>query len=71
MALLNRWPRRKNPATEKRPVEKGRLVKSFEAGRYIGCPACGRLLKIEWKVRSLVCSCGAPVPVASSDEDEA
>lgn len=70
MALLNRWPRRKNPATEKRPVEKGRLVKSFEAGRYIGCPACGRLLKIEWAVRSLVCSCGSPVPVAPPDESE-
>ena len=35
----------------------------WEAGRYIGCLACGRLLKIEWAVRSLVCSCGARVPV--------
>ena len=71
MALLNRWPRRKNPATGKRPVGEGRLVKNFEAGRYIGCPACGRLLKIEWAVRSLVCSCGAPVPVTPSDGDGA
>ena len=36
----------------------------YEAGRYLGCPSCGRLLKIEWAVRSLVCSCGARVPVA-------
>jgi hypothetical protein len=68
VALLNRWPRRKNPATENRPNARGRLVKSFEAGRYIGCPACARLLKIEWAVRSLVCSCGARVPV-TPDED--
>jgi hypothetical protein len=51
-------------------VGKGKLVKSFEAGRYIGCPACGRLLKIEWAVRSLVCSCGSPVPVSPPDESE-
>jgi hypothetical protein len=33
----------------------------YPAGNYVGCSACGRLLKIEWKVRSLVCSCGARV----------
>ena len=38
----------------------------YEAGRTIGCPSCGRLLKIEWAVRSLVCSCGSRVPVAST-----
>jgi hypothetical protein len=52
-------------------VLKGRLVKSYEAGRYLGCPVCGRLLKIEWAVRSLVCSCGARVPVAPPDGDGA
>jgi hypothetical protein len=39
-------------------------VAHYEAGRYLGCPSCGRLLKIEWAVRSLVCSCGARVPVS-------
>lgn len=34
---------------------------TYGAGNYIGCSACGRLLKIEWAVRSLVCSCGARV----------
>jgi hypothetical protein len=71
VALLNRWPRRRNPATENRRTAEGRLVKSYEAGRYIGCPACGRLLKIEWAVRSLVCSCGARVPVSPPDGDGA
>jgi hypothetical protein len=37
---------------------------SYGAGTYIACDACGRLLKIEWAVRSLVCSCGARVAVA-------
>ena len=37
------------------------------AGQYIGCQACGRLLKIEWAVRSIVCSCGARVPVPKAD----
>jgi DNA-directed RNA polymerase subunit RPC12/RpoP len=31
------------------------------AGTYIACSTCGRLLKIEWAVRSLICSCGARV----------
>ena len=43
----------------------------YEAGRYIGCPTCGRLLKIEWAVRSLVCSCGARVPVMPPDGKDA
>jgi hypothetical protein len=37
---------------------------TYGAGTYISCDACGRLLKIEWAVRSLVCSCGARVQVA-------
>jgi hypothetical protein len=36
---------------------------AYGAGTYIACSACGRLLKIEWAVRSLVCSCGARVKV--------
>ncbi len=45
----------------------GRKVAHYDAGQYLGCPACGRLLKIEWAVRSLVCSCGARVPVTTVD----
>ena len=36
----------------------------YEAGRYIGCASCGRLLTIEWAVRSIMCSCGARAPVS-------
>lgn len=36
---------------------------TYGAGTYIACESCGRLLKIEWAVRSLVCSCGARVAV--------
>ncbi|HEX9186687.1 MAG TPA: hypothetical protein VGB87_06440 [Vicinamibacteria bacterium] len=60
MAL--RFPRRPSPSTDP-PPPGARKVAHWEAGRYIGCQACGRLLKIEWAVRSLVCSCGARVPV--------
>jgi hypothetical protein len=34
----------------------------FRPGTYIRCAACGRLLKIEWATRSIVCSCGVRVP---------
>jgi DNA-directed RNA polymerase subunit RPC12/RpoP len=40
---------------------------TYGAGTYIACAACGRLLKIEWAVRSLVCSCGARVHVEPTD----
>jgi hypothetical protein len=66
MALSRRWPRAQ-PAP--RPVPHGRKVTHYEAGRYLGCPSCGRLLKIEWAVRSLVCSCGARVPVSNDGKD--
>jgi hypothetical protein len=46
-------------------------MQRWGAGRYIGCPACGRLLRIEWAVRSLVCSCGSRVPVGPTGEDGA
>lgn len=35
--------------------------KAFRPGTYLRCSACGRLLKIEWATRSIVCSCGARV----------
>jgi hypothetical protein len=41
-------------------------VTTHEAGSYLGCPSCGRFLKIEWAVRSVVCSCGARLPVTPS-----
>ncbi len=31
------------------------------SGTYLGCVACGRLLRIEWATRSIVCACGARV----------
>jgi hypothetical protein len=36
-------------------------VTTYKAGEYIGCGACGRLLKIHWPARSIVCSCGARI----------
>lgn len=39
---------------------------THEAGSYLACPSCGRFLKIEWAVRSVVCSCGARLPVTPS-----
>jgi len=50
---------RETEVPEGRPRPRG----TYGAGTYIGCSACGRLLKIEWAVRSLVCSCGARVNV--------
>jgi hypothetical protein len=67
MALSYRWLRRTSPAGDRKVSPRGRLVTRYAAGRYMGCPSCGRLLKIEWAVRSLVCSCGARVPVSPPD----
>jgi hypothetical protein len=39
----------------------------YRAGTYIACGACGRLLRIEWAVRSLICSCGARVNTRPPD----
>ncbi len=46
------------PASSKppRPVRS-----SFGPGVYLSCAACGRLLKIGWATRSIVCSCGARI----------
>jgi hypothetical protein len=34
---------------------------SHPPGTYVSCTACGRLLRIEWATRSIVCSCGARI----------
>ncbi|MFN8093643.1 MAG: hypothetical protein U0599_15785 [Vicinamibacteria bacterium] len=68
MALSRRWYR---PATPPKSTPDGRAMQRWDAGRYIGCPSCGRLLRIEWAVRSLVCSCGSRVPVGPSGESGA
>ena len=60
-------PRRSGPQSSKR-VSDGHRVTPHEAGSYLGCPACGRFLKIEWAVRSVVCACGARLPVAPPGE---
>jgi hypothetical protein len=52
-------PRRSGSAKPK----DGHRVQPHEAGTYLGCPSCGRFLKIEWAVRSVVCACGARLPV--------
>ena len=50
----------KEPA-DRRPPRPTRAT--YGAGTYLACMSCGRLLKIEWAVRSLVCSCGARIKV--------
>lgn len=39
---------------------------AFRPGTYLRCAACGRLLKIEWATRSIVCSCGARISPAQA-----
>jgi hypothetical protein len=38
-----------------------RATRAYAPGTYLRCAACGRLLKIEWATRSIVCACGARV----------
>jgi hypothetical protein len=52
----------KDPSTAA-PATRGAL----RPGTYIRCAACGRLLRIEWATRSIVCSCGARVAPTSPD----
>jgi DNA-directed RNA polymerase subunit RPC12/RpoP len=33
-------------------------VTTYRAGTYLRCEACGRMLRIDWPTRSIVCSCG-------------
>jgi hypothetical protein len=39
-------------------------------GVYLGCSVCGRLLKIAWATRSIVCSCGARINPTPEDAPE-
>jgi hypothetical protein len=34
---------------------------TYRPGTYLRCGVCGRLLKIEWATRSIVCACGARI----------
>jgi hypothetical protein len=34
---------------------------SHRPGNYVPCGTCGRLLRIDWPVRSIVCACGARI----------
>jgi hypothetical protein len=44
------------------PPPKGqRSPRAFAPGVYLRCAACGRMLKIGWATRSIVCSCGARI----------
>jgi hypothetical protein len=63
----------KNPTSSPTPVPEtpeGRVARQkYPAGNYLGCTACGRLLRIHWPTRSVVCSCGARVnPQPSGDK---
>jgi hypothetical protein len=49
------------PVTQTPRPSRGLSRTPYAAGTYIACSTCGRLLKIEWAVRSLICSCGAKV----------
>ncbi len=60
-------PRRFGPLPSGRKGGSHRVT-TQEAGTYLGCPSCGRFLKIEWAVRSVVCSCGARLPVTPPGE---
>jgi len=59
------------PSTPAPPKPPGTGRGSYSAGSYIACGACGRLLRIEWAVRSLVCSCGARVNVRPAEDKPA
>ena len=54
---------REDPLKPRRPAHV-----TYAAGNYLGCTVCGRLLKIEWAVRSLVCSCGARIDTSAQRE---
>ena len=59
-----------NNIVQRRDVARGSSRTPYAAGTYIACGACGRLLKIEWAVRSLVCSCGARVTTRPPDDGQ-
>jgi hypothetical protein len=43
------------------PAKPARAARAFGPGVYLRCMACGRMLKIGWATRSIVCSCGARI----------
>ena len=43
---------------------------AYRPGTYLCCSACGRLLKIEWATRSIVCSCGARLRPEAARSDK-
>ena len=47
----------KEPRNKDKPPKLG----AYQPGTYLRCSACGRLLKIEWATRSIVCSCGVKI----------
>jgi hypothetical protein len=49
------------------PPKQTRPPSTRQAGTYICCENCGKLLKIEWAVRSVLCSCGTRLPVPPGD----
>ncbi|HEY8233722.1 MAG TPA: hypothetical protein VIJ10_13755 [Vicinamibacteria bacterium] len=67
--MAPRPPRRPGSAPAGRAGGSHRVT-SHEAGTYLGCQSCGRFLKIAWAVRSVVCSCGARLPVAPPGEPQ-
>jgi hypothetical protein len=60
----------KNNASPPSTPPRARTVAPHAAGTYLGCGACGRLLKIHWPTRSVICSCGAKVTPPSPDADK-
>lgn len=54
--------------TEATPAKPARSP--YRPGTYVGCTACGRLLRIEWATRSIICSCGARITSASAPAAE-
>ncbi|MCU0241599.1 MAG: hypothetical protein MUF51_04165 [Vicinamibacteria bacterium] len=47
-----------------------RRAGTFSAGTYLRCLECGRMLKIEWATRSIVCACGARVTPPPRDDEK-
>ena len=60
--MAPQFPRRPASSSSKSGPKTHRVTQQ-EAGTYLGCPSCGRFLKIEWAVRAVVCSCGTRLPV--------
>jgi hypothetical protein len=50
-----------SPLPVANPTPRRTTGPSHRPGTYISCTACGRLLRIEWATRSIVCACGARI----------